>query len=86
MELWDGDDPRPATRLLGLALAPGEIAFRSAIAARSRWFDRTPATVPSIPVVSVGNLTVGGTGKTPVLRWLGDWFRRRGIRTAVVVR
>lgn len=85
-ELWRGDRPRPATRLLGIGLAPGEIAFRAAVAVRNRWYDRMRLTVPPIPVVSVGNLTVGGTGKTPVVRWLGDWFRRRGVRTAVVVR
>ena len=85
-ELWAGGDPRLATRLLGLSLAPAEVAFRIAVAARSRWYDRRELPGPAIPVVSVGNLTVGGTGKTPVLRWLGGWFRRRGVQTAVVAR
>jgi tetraacyldisaccharide 4'-kinase len=39
-----------------------------------------------VPVVSVGNLTLGGTGKTPLVRWLGRWFSDRGIRLAVVSR
>ncbi len=85
-ELWTGDEPRLAARLLGSALGPAELAFRAAVAVRSRWYDRKRRPVPPIPVVSVGNLTVGGTGKTPVLRWLGDWFRQRGVRVAVVVR
>lgn len=85
-ELWAGDEPRRATRLLGSALAPAEVAFRAAVAVRSRWYDRKRLPAPSIPVISVGNLTVGGTGKTPVLRWLADWFRQRGFRAAVVVR
>ncbi len=84
--LWADGGSGPATRLLGLALGPAELAFRAAVAVRSRWYDRRPQPASSIPVVSVGNLTVGGTGKTPVVRWLGDWFRRRGVRTAVVVR
>ena len=85
-ELWTGGEPRLATRLLGIGLAPGELAFRGAVAVRNRWYDRRRPPVPPIPVVSVGNLTVGGTGKTPVVRWLGDWFRGRGVRAAVVVR
>lgn len=85
-ELWAGDEPRPSTRLLGLALTPAEVAFRIAVAARGRWYDRRRLPGPSIPVVSVGNLTVGGTGKTPVLHWLGDWFRAKGVQAAVVVR
>ena len=85
-ELRTGDEPRIATRLLDVALAPGELAFRGAVAVRNRWYDRRRPPAPSIPVVSVGNLTVGGTGKTPVVRWLGEWFRRRGVRAAVVVR
>lgn len=39
-----------------------------------------------IPVVSVGNITAGGTGKTPVVDFLLKAFIRRGIRPAVVSR
>jgi tetraacyldisaccharide 4'-kinase len=37
-------------------------------------------------VVSVGNLTVGGTGKTPVVIWLVEALQRRGHRVAVLSR
>jgi tetraacyldisaccharide 4'-kinase len=40
----------------------------------------------SVPVISVGNLVVGGTGKTPMSMWLADHFRRQGRRTAVLSR
>lgn len=39
-----------------------------------------------IPVVSVGNLAVGGTGKTPVTLWLAEGLRARGARPAIVSR
>ena len=39
-----------------------------------------------VPVVSVGNLTLGGTGKTPMVKWLAQWFGERGIRVAIVSR
>ena len=38
------------------------------------------------PVVSVGNLTVGGTGKTPLAEWTALWLRRQGWRVAVLSR
>jgi tetraacyldisaccharide 4'-kinase len=39
-----------------------------------------------IPVVSIGNLSVGGTGKTPFAAWLAGELARRGARPAVVLR
>jgi tetraacyldisaccharide 4'-kinase len=39
-----------------------------------------------VPVISVGNLTVGGTGKTPTVAMLARWFRERDIRVAIVSR
>ena len=38
------------------------------------------------PVVSVGNITTGGTGKTPVVRWLCEKLRDAGERPAVLIR
>ncbi len=39
-----------------------------------------------VPVISVGNLTAGGTGKTPVVAFLANWFRERGIGAAILSR
>ena len=36
------------------------------------------------PVVSVGNLTLGGTGKTPIVRWLCESFLQEGVKPCVV--
>ncbi|MBS0262032.1 MAG: tetraacyldisaccharide 4'-kinase [Planctomycetes bacterium] len=55
---------------------------------RNRKYDAGRATIlrSPVPVVSVGNLTAGGTGKTPVTAWLGRWFRQRQIAVAFVSR
>ena len=85
-DFWARDRRGPGAALLDAGLVPAEAAFRVAVAVRSTWYERARLPAPPIPVVSVGNLTVGGTGKTPVVRWLGDWFRERGAQTGVVVR
>lgn len=38
------------------------------------------------PVVSVGNLTAGGTGKTPLVRWTVGRLIERGVRPAILIR
>ena len=38
------------------------------------------------PVISIGNLTVGGTGKTPSCLWLAQELESRGLRVAVLSR
>lgn len=39
-----------------------------------------------VPVCVVGNITVGGTGKTPLVIWLCEWLTRRGVKVGVVSR
>ena len=39
-----------------------------------------------VPVVSVGNLTLGGTGKTPAVEWIAQWFVRHGLRVGLISR
>ncbi|WP_417616939.1 tetraacyldisaccharide 4'-kinase [Oceanisphaera sp.] len=39
-----------------------------------------------VPVIVVGNLTVGGNGKTPVVVWLVQWLREQGYTPGVISR
>ncbi|QEY58295.1 tetraacyldisaccharide 4'-kinase [Pseudomonas sp. C27(2019)] len=39
-----------------------------------------------VPVIVVGNITVGGTGKTPLILWLIDYCRAQGLQVGVVSR
>ena len=56
--------------------------------ARRAWFDRRPHTVRRLPcpVVSVGNLVVGGSGKTPVTALLARLLLADGERPAILSR
>jgi len=47
------------------------------------WIASHPAP---IPVVSLGNLTTGGTGKTPLAAFVARWFRERGVRVCFLSR
>ncbi|WP_296750352.1 tetraacyldisaccharide 4'-kinase [Thiobacillus sp.] len=53
------------------------------LAYRRGWL--TPVAV-GVPVLVVGNITVGGSGKTPLTIWLVNWLRARGYRPGVVSR
>ena len=84
--IWRGDDA--LSRAARLSLLPLEGAYRAATAARSWMYEHSllPVRASSIPVVSVGNLSVGGTGKTPFTAWLASELARRGAHPAVVLR
>ncbi len=74
-------------------VARGGLAFASlfsgaVVRARNAAFDvgvlrahQAPA-----PVVSVGNLTTGGTGKTPIVAAIVEWFTSHGVRPAILSR
>src|SRR5690606_1193058 len=55
---------------------------------RNRGFDRGQREVVhcGVPVISIGNLTTGGTGKTPLVRYVARTLREHGLRVALVSR
>jgi tetraacyldisaccharide 4'-kinase len=77
-----------AARLWRVALRLVETPYAVAVSLRNRRYDRgaTPIHRVSVPVVSVGNLTLGGTGKTPLVEWIARWFRKRNVRVSIVSR
>ncbi|MDX1518612.1 MAG: tetraacyldisaccharide 4'-kinase [Gammaproteobacteria bacterium] len=40
----------------------------------------------SVPVIVIGNITVGGTGKTPLTIWLANYLKNRGMKPGIVSR
>ncbi|MEM8943740.1 MAG: tetraacyldisaccharide 4'-kinase [Planctomycetota bacterium] len=65
-----------------------EFPYAWVMARRNRRYDRgrSPIHRVDVPVISVGNLTLGGTGKTPLVEWLARWFRSSEVRVSIVSR
>lgn len=66
-----------ATPFYAAGAAVNRIAHDSGLATRQS----LPATV-----LSVGNITVGGTGKTPFCVWMAKWLQAEGRRPAILTR
>ncbi len=82
--VWESDAVGAA--LLRGVLTPSEWIYASVVAHRNRAYDAVTASAPVLAALSVGNLTVGGTGKTPVAAWCVRELARRGASPAVVMR
>lgn len=88
LRLVRGETRGLAAATARLALSAGGAAYRVGTAARNLGYDRgwLDARRAAVPVVSVGNLTLGGTGKTPMVEYVARWYRQRGVRVAVLSR
>jgi tetraacyldisaccharide 4'-kinase len=71
-----------------LALAALEPVYGWVVRRKNRRFDNShwAAVRVAAPVISVGNLTVGGTGKTPLVCWLAKWLREQGRQVTLISR
>ena len=86
--LVQGVDRGPAAVAARGALSIVSLPYAAAVAVRSAAYDAgvLPVARAAIPVVSIGNLTLGGTGKTPLVAWVARHFRAMGIAVAIVSR
>jgi len=69
-------------------LRPLECLYRRVVERKRARFVAGEGTIyrAPVPVVVVGNITVGGTGKTPLILWLIEHCQRQGLRVGVVSR
>ena len=87
-EIWENERTAGAFGAIGAALRLLSLPYGAAVALRNHLYDRgliRPTKLPC-PVVSVGNLTVGGTGKTPTVIFIANLLKERGYRPAVLSR
>lgn len=69
-------------------LAPLSLVYRAVTDVRNWMFDHAWLKERSfdVPVICVGNLSVGGTGKTPQTLWIADFLRSKGHHVATLSR
>jgi len=86
--LVDGSHRGVAAAVARAALGVLELQYAAAMWARNLAYDRgvLPALPAHVPVISVGNLTLGGTGKTPLVAWTARRCIAGGRRPAIVSR
>ena len=75
-------------RVIHLVLLPASALFSGIVRLRAlayRWGLRRRHALPAA-VISVGNLSVGGTGKTPTALWLAESLQERGYSVAILSR
>jgi tetraacyldisaccharide 4'-kinase len=84
--VWYGESW--SDRLARGLLAPVGWSFATVAAARNALYDRRllRSHAPVLPTLSLGNLSVGGTGKTPIAAWAAARLTAAGARPAVVLR
>lgn len=82
-----GPPPGPARGIAALFAPLASSIYSLGVARRNRDFDRGKGVVElDRPVISVGNLSVGGTGKTPMVRRVVRWLVDAGFDPAIAMR
>lgn len=85
---WVWRSRSPAARVARAALLPAAMLFRAGAAVRGAAYDAGLVRARRLPrpSVGVGNLAVGGTGKTPLAAYLARALASRGLRPAILLR
>ncbi len=87
-DLVSGRRRGPGASLLRLGLRLAAVPYGLAVGLRNVLYDRgwKGQEKAGVPVVSVGNLTVGGTGKTPCVEYVARFYREQGLCVAILSR
>ena len=85
---WLWRSRRPDAKLARLGLLPLAAIWRAGMAAREAAYRQEWLTVHTLPLpsIAVGNLTVGGTGKTPIAIWIAQYYAGLGLIPGILLR
>lgn len=86
--LVDGSRRGPAAAVARLVMAAAAVPYGAAVRCRNAAYDTDLAPVHHVPlpIISIGNLTLGGTGKTPLVAWTARLLSVAGLRPTIVSR
>lgn len=81
-QVWYGE------HILSYVLAPVSWVYKFIISARKIAYGSglIPVKRFKVPVIVIGNITVGGTGKTPLTIWLANYLKDKGLKPGIVSR
>ncbi len=85
---WLWTSRRIDARLARTALLPVSALWRTWMETRAMAYRRgwLPVSDLPLPSVAVGNLTVGGSGKTPIAMWIARYYAERGLVPGILLR
>jgi len=88
LAILKGDDASPTAHAMRAMLAAAAPFYRLAMGLRNASFDRGLRKIHHLsrPVISVGNLTTGGTGKTPMVIYLAKQLLNANRHPAILLR
>jgi len=75
-------------KLLRFFLKAACCAYSAVVVTRNFCYDRKllKTHIAKVPVISIGNVTAGGTGKTPLVIWICNYLKARSLRCAILTR
>jgi tetraacyldisaccharide 4'-kinase len=87
-ELLSGRRNGAGARVLRGALEVASWGYSSVMSLRNLAYARQwlPVHHATVPVISLGNITTGGTGKTPLAAWLANWLVSHGHQPGLLSR
>lgn len=88
LEIISKHDNSVTSRLLRFAFRLMSIPYRAVVAIRNRLFDFGLKKIHKVdcPVISIGNVTTGGTGKTPLVAFVVNHLVEQGLHPAIISR
>ncbi len=86
LSIMKGQDNSFAAQVIIYLLWPWSLLYRLGVFCQQAYYRFKGAYKASKPVISIGNITVGGSGKTPLVIWLARHLQDKGYKSIILIR